>query len=68
MFDTSVLISWVILWSIGMWYFMYWKKTEKYSAFLSGLVLIIFPYFVTNIYYLVWIGLFFIIIPFLLDF
>lgn len=68
MFDTSVLISWVILWSIGMWYFMYWKKAEKYSAFLSGLVLMIFPYFVTNIYYLVWIGLFFIIIPFLLDF
>lgn len=68
MFDTSTLLAWVILWSIEMGYSMYWKKAEKYSAFLSGIVLMIFPYFITNIYYLIWIGLFLIIIPFLLDF
>lgn len=68
MFDTSVLIAWVIFWSIWMWYFIYWKKSEKYSAVLGWLWLMIFPYFVYNIYYTIWFWLFFIAFPFFLDF
>jgi len=51
MFDTSTLMSSMIFGSIGMWYFMYWKKDNKIIPLLSGVILMIYPYFITNIYY-----------------
>jgi len=64
MFDTSILMSSLIFGSIGMWYFIYWKKDNKVIPLLSGIILMIYPYFITNIYYSVWLWIFLMIIPF----
>lgn len=66
MFDTNVLLVWLLLSSIWLWYFTYWKKAWSFMSILSGSVLMIFPYFVTNMYYLVWIWLLCVVLPFII--
>lgn len=62
--DTSTLLAWVIFWAFWMWYFAYWKSTANYISLISWIVLMVFPYFVSNIYALLGIWIFFIILPF----
>ena len=50
MFDTNLLLVWLIFSSIWMWYFIYWKKDQNYIFSVSWLILMIYPYFVENIY------------------
>ena len=64
MFETNILISWIIFGSIWMWYFIYWKKARKLLPLISWLILMIYPYFITNIYYSIFIWIFFLIIPY----
>lgn len=64
--DVNLLYAWIIFGAFGMWYFVYGKRNSKLIALLSGIVLMVFPYFVTNIYYVVGIGVFFIILPFII--
>ena len=54
--------------SIGFGYFVYGKKQQHFPALLAGLALIIFPYFVSNTYALVVVGLGLMAVPFFLDF
>jgi hypothetical protein len=64
--DTNLLFAWIIFGAFGMWYFVYGKQNSKVIALLSGIALMIFPYFVTNIYYVVAIWLFLIVLPFII--
>jgi len=64
MFDTNILMSSLIFGSIGMWYFIYGKKDRKIIPLLSGIIMMIYPYFITNIYYSVLLGIFLMVIPF----
>ena len=64
MFDTNILISSIFFGSVGMWYFIYGKKDRKIIPLFSGIIMMIYPYFVTNIYYSVLIGIFLMILPF----
>jgi hypothetical protein len=66
MFDTNIMLSSIIFGSIGMWYFIYWKKDHKIVALISGIILMIYPYFVTNIYYSIIIWIILMILPFYL--
>lgn len=66
MFNTNLLIIWLLFSSIGMWYFIYWKKDQNYIALTSWIILMIFPYFITNIYYLIILWIIFLIIPFII--
>jgi len=54
--------------SIGFGYFVYGKKQQRFTALLAGLALIIIPYFVSNTYALVVVGLGLMAVPFFLDF
>jgi hypothetical protein len=52
--------------SIGLGYFIYGKKQRAVVPLVCGLVLMIFPYFVTNLMLLVAIGVLLIAIPYFL--
>ncbi len=64
MADTSQLMWSVLFGGIGLGFFMYGKKQKEVVALLAGIALMVFPYFVTNTYALVGIGLTLIMLPF----
>jgi hypothetical protein len=54
----------MIFGSIGLGFFVYGKKQKAVIPLLSGIVLIVFPYFISNIYILVLAGIVLIALPF----
>jgi predicted membrane protein len=66
--DAALNESW-ILWgllfgSIGLGFFVYGKKQKAIVPLVCGLTLMIFPYFITNTYLLVTIGVVLIAVPY----
>ena len=62
--DMTLLI-WSLLFSmVGLGFFMYGKKQKALVPLVSGLVLMIFPYFISNVYLLVIIGVALIALPY----
>lgn len=62
-----------ILWGIvfgsaGFALFVYGKKQKAFIPLICGIVLMVFPYFVSNTYLLVGIGIFLSALPFFLRF
>lgn len=51
--NTSILIWGVVFGSIGLGFFIYGKKKNAIIPILSGIGLMVFPYFITNTYLLV---------------
>lgn len=66
MFETNILVAGIIFGSIWTGYFIYWKKDQRFIFLLSWIVLMIFPYFIVNIYYMIAIWTFFLILPFII--
>jgi hypothetical protein len=66
MIDPSTIIWGIIFGSIGMGFFIYGKKQQAFIPIVSGIGLMIIPYFVANIYILVLIGLALIVLPYFL--
>lgn len=64
----SSLLFAMLFGSIGLGYFIYGKKQQRFAALLAGLALIIYPYFVSNTYALVMIGLGLMAVPYFVDF
>jgi len=62
--DMSVLLWGVLFGSIGVGYFMYGKKQQKTVPLIVGILLCIFPYFITNVYMLVIIGVVLVATPY----
>ena len=61
----SATLLWGILYgSIGMGYFVYGKKQHRGVALLSGIALMVFPYFVSNVYLSIVIGIALMGLPF----
>lgn len=54
--DTATLLWGLLFGSIGLGYFLYGKKQARLVPLLCGLALMIYPYFVANVYALVMIG------------
>ncbi len=50
--------------SIGMGYFVYGKKQGRFVPILSGIALIVFPYFVENTIFLVLVGIALMALPY----
>lgn len=64
MMGSSATILWAVLFgAIGLGFFTYGKKQRKVVPLFCGVGLFIFPYFVSNAYVLVLIGLCFVILP-----
>ena len=54
--STSSLLWGLLFGSIGLGFFLYGKKQQAFVPLLSGLALMVFPYFVSNTILLVTIG------------
>src|SRR2546421_6458015 len=53
---TTLLFS-TLFGSIGLGYFMYGKKQQKLVPLVAGIVLCAYPYFMSNVYALVGVGI-----------
>ena len=62
--STSTLMWGMIFGSIGLGFFVYGKKQKSLIPLFSGIGLIVFPYFISNIYILLISGFVLIAIPF----
>jgi len=63
--DSSASLLWGLLFgSIGMGYFIYGKRQGRVVALLSGMALMVFPYFVTGWFLIVLIGLVLMALPY----
>jgi hypothetical protein len=66
--NTTQLFLGVIFSSIGLGYFLYGKKQKMTVPFVSGLVLMVFPYFIESNVLLSGIGILLSVIPYFLRF
>ena len=62
--DTATLLWGLIFSSIGFAYFIYGKKQKRGVPFASGIGMMIFPYFVSNTYLIVIIGIVLLVLPY----
>lgn len=62
----STLMWGVIFGSIGLGFFVYGKKQKAVIPFLSGISLMVFPYFISNVFILVAFGIVFFALPFVI--
>ena len=54
----------VIFGSIGLGFFVYGKKQKAIIPFISGIGLMVIPYFISNVFILVTTGIVFVAFPF----
>jgi hypothetical protein len=65
--DSEATLIWgLIFGSVGLAYFVYGRKQKRGVPFLSGIGLMVFPYFVSNVYLIVIIGTVLIALPYFL--
>jgi hypothetical protein len=62
--NASTLIWGVIFGSIGLGFLVYGKKQKAIIPLLSGIGLIVFPYFISNLYILLILCIVFVALPF----
>lgn len=62
--NTSTLMWGVIFGSIGLGFFVYGKKQKAIIPFISGIGLMVIPYFISNVFILVTTGIVFVAVPF----
>lgn len=64
--DPSTILLGIIFGSIGLGFFIYGKKQKAFIPILSGIGLMVIPYFVANIYILILMGLVLVSLPYFL--
>jgi hypothetical protein len=64
--NTSSLMWGVIFGAIGLGFFVYGKKQKVIIPFLSGLGLMLLPYFILNTVALVFAGIILVALPFVI--
>ncbi len=64
-FSSNTLFLSLLFGSVGFGYFIYGKKQSKVIPLLVGLALCVYPYFVSNIYVMLAVGVLLIVVPFL---
>jgi hypothetical protein len=62
--STSTLMWGMIFGSIGLGFFVYGKKQKVVIPLFSGIGLIVFPYFISNVYILILSGIALIALPY----
>ncbi len=66
--STAYLLWSLLFGSIGVGYFVYGKRQQKFSALASGAALCIYTFFVTNTFLMVAIGVGLLALPFVTDY
>jgi len=62
--DTSLLLWGMLFGSIGLGFFIYGKRQRAIVPLVTGIVLSVFPYFITDVYWLVITGIAIIAVPY----
>ena len=63
--ETQSMLLWGLLFgSIGIGYFIYGRRQEKMITRYSGIALMVYPYFVPNVYWLIGVGLGLLTVPY----
>jgi len=62
--DPSLLIWGMVFGSIGLGFFIYGKRQRAAIPLITGIALSIFPFFITNVYLLVLVGMVLVILPY----
>lgn len=62
--DTAQLVWGLIFGSIGFAFFIYGKKQRAIVPLMAGIALCVFPYFVSNVYLLVFAGIGLMAVPY----
>lgn len=61
---TSLLIWGMVFGSIGLGFFTYGKKQKAVVPLFTGIALFMFPYFISNVYMLVIVGVVLVVLPY----
>ena len=61
--NTTVLLLGVVFSSIGLGYFIFGKKQKNMVVLVSGIILMLYPYFIENILLMLIIGVALIFLP-----
>lgn len=61
--NTTVLLLGVVFSSIGLGYFIFGKKQKNMMVLVSGIILMLYPYFIENIFFMLIIGVALIFLP-----
>ena len=61
---TSLLIWGMVFGAIGLGFFTYGKKQKAIVPLVSGIALIVFPYFIANVYMFVIVGVLLVVLPY----
>jgi len=64
--NASTLFWGIVFGSIGLAFFVYGKKQKAVVPFFSGIGLMVVPYFISNMYFLVISGIVLTALPFIL--
>jgi hypothetical protein len=64
MINISTLIWGMIFGSIGLGFFVYGKRQKTIIPILSGIGLMVFPYFISNIYIMILSGIVLVALPY----
>jgi hypothetical protein len=64
--NTSTLFWGILFGSIGLAFFVYGKKQKAVIPIFSGIGLMVVPYFISNVYFLVLSGIVLTVLPFIL--
>lgn len=62
--DTSSLIWEMLFGAIGLGFFVYGKRQRAVVPLLTGIALSIFPYFISNVYAMVAVGIILTLLPY----
>jgi len=64
MAGTSLLIWGMVFGAIGLGFFTYGKKQKAAVPLFTGIALFMFPYFISNVYMLVIVGVLLVALPY----
>lgn len=67
MTPTNLVIG-ILTGAVGVAYFVYGKRQARFAPLIAGMLLCVYPYFVSSVTWLVVIGVALIAAPFVLDF
>lgn len=62
--NTSLLIWGMLFGAIGLGFFVYGKRQKAVVPLFTGIALFVFPYFFTNVYWLVLTGTVLVAVPY----
>lgn len=64
--DTTLIFTGLLFGSIGMGYIVYGRKQSNLIAFLAGVGLCVFPYFISSIWTSIALGVGLVLLPFMI--